>query len=371
MGDTCDILSLLEEWADSTWGFVIYRCTYSSDEKWAHFMELLYVHSKEWLEGEDLGQIVDSLEWTVRENRMFESASKHELRTSFRDWVGTTSAGKRKVNPRYDYFIVADQECLDSVLDREDPTELEVNGRAYVKLLRHILECLFPLIRVLQPSQAGPIDDSNKMEDEARAVQSWTEVEGFWGFVIHRCTYRDDDEWDLFMAHLNAHAQAELDANNAGHLIKSLRWEVQEDISYQGASKSFIRQRFQGWREKQGRITSPRGDYCIMVDQDSLDSVLVAGIPPDFDSMTEPYVDLIDRRWRQLYVDDTEVIGSEELDPAKPLMDEGCEEVEGCKMENVGWTRVDVSLLSVRLFTILHDVGWEIVYKRPPELSSP
>ncbi|KAF2224009.1 hypothetical protein BDZ85DRAFT_95902 [Elsinoe ampelina] len=213
-------------------------------------------------------------------------------------------------------------------------------------------------------------NESKEIDIDARIVESWAEIEDTWGFVVYRCTYNDDGDWKEFMEYLTAYVQEALQAYGVEHLMSKLNWHVQEDSSFEGATKATIRQTFEDWRSRQPQIISPRGDYCIMVDQDSLDSVLVAGKPPDDLSCLEPYVILIDRQWRQLYEDETEVPDDSKPDPARRLLDQDCEALEGCRMEDVGWTMVNIAAVPIRMYSVL-DTGWDIVYQRPPTVSNP
>lgn len=50
-----------------------------------------------------------------------------------------------------------------------------------------------------------------------------------WGFVIYRCTYRDDAAWEQFMQRLKLQARLNLEADGAGDIFAHIDWNVQED----------------------------------------------------------------------------------------------------------------------------------------------
>ncbi|KAG8625193.1 hypothetical protein KVT40_006944 [Elsinoe batatas] len=198
-----------------------------------------------------------------------------------------------------------------------------------------------------------------KMSDEADAVRALSETDGKWGFVVYRCTYGDNERWQAFMQRLNAYALEALKDSNAEDLMDTLDWDVQEDTSYDEAQTSYIRQEFRKYVKTAGRLTEARSNYCVMVDKESLDSVLEADPPPEYDILDEAYVIIVNRTWRQAYSDGTYAPDSDDEDAAtiddteKEPEDEGFEETEGCTMQDVGWMNVYISSLPVRTYALL------------------
>ena len=72
----------LAYYPDSKWGFVIYRCTYSSDEEWEKYMSILNTHVRARLASneEELGDIFDRIDWNVQEDPRYEGMSDDEIR---------------------------------------------------------------------------------------------------------------------------------------------------------------------------------------------------------------------------------------------------------------------------------------------------
>ena len=63
-----------------------------------------------------------------------------------------------------------------------------------------------------------------------------------WGFVIYRCTYADDAEWDRFISYLNIRTRLRLEEDGIGDLFSRIDWNVQHDPSLEGASMGKVRQ---------------------------------------------------------------------------------------------------------------------------------
>jgi hypothetical protein len=103
--------------------------------------------------------------------------------------------------------------------------------------------------------------------------------------------------------------------------------------------------------------------YCIYVDQVSLESVLRANDLSNQQLIT-PYVVIIRLDWSLSDLEnfDWEDEGSdlEENDP----LDEGYPPVEGFKLKDVGWMKA-LPREIVILYQSLHDDGWHTSYLRP------
>ncbi|KAM3067512.1 hypothetical protein ACMFMG_000170 [Clarireedia jacksonii] len=67
------------------WGFVIYRCTYKSQEKWDTFMSIMQELAKEFLKEEE--DLWENLKWTVVEDPKLDGLSWLDVSTWFAKWV--------------------------------------------------------------------------------------------------------------------------------------------------------------------------------------------------------------------------------------------------------------------------------------------
>jgi hypothetical protein len=66
-----------------------------------------------------------------------------------------------------------------------------------------------------------------------------------WGFVIYRCTYDNDEDWETFIEHLNDQTRRYLKVYNGLDMMVSLRITIFDDKDkFDGASDEIIREDF-------------------------------------------------------------------------------------------------------------------------------
>lgn len=113
-----------------TWGFVIYRTDYDSDELWSRCKHIITTNAKEQIEDSDAPEVVQSLTWTFFDDRVaFQGASKAELRMHFNQWALDNwqleqPRGEIMETPRYQYFVEVDRDVLDSMPETLDKRAL-------------------------------------------------------------------------------------------------------------------------------------------------------------------------------------------------------------------------------------------------------
>ena len=215
-----------------------------------------------------------------------------------------------------------------------------------------------------------------------------------WGFVIYRCTYDDDAAWERFLQILRQRVHKGLARYDGLDLIHSLDLKVHEDkANLSGASKDEVRARFLTWlssdeaktkqyqhSRKLQQLSSTgvstmlgldsRYRYCLHVDAAALESVVnLAPKPPEPDLHGIGYVNLIDAMWEKpdpaTYGYKGNDFNSEGYDPT----DEGEPEIDGCKMEDVGWMKVGVGGLLPAAYSLLQESGaYYAAYTRPPKV---
>ncbi|KAF4547952.1 Hypothetical protein D9617_33g038160 [Elsinoe fawcettii] len=114
----------------TVWGFVIYRCTYASNQDWETLMTKL--KDADLAENEDprsalSDRLHDTLTYTVFEDKELEGASKEQVHKRFGDWVDSkpweteqpTGCG-RGASGRYEVCLMVDEAALKSVLDQPE-----------------------------------------------------------------------------------------------------------------------------------------------------------------------------------------------------------------------------------------------------------
>ncbi|KAL3420327.1 hypothetical protein PVAG01_08826 [Phlyctema vagabunda] len=114
------------------WGFVIYRCTYQSQEKWEKFISTIQELAKEHLEQDCDQDLWETLQWTIIEDPELDGASYAEASRWHDKWVqcelgrdkyrlharivGRTldEYFERGAIIRHGYFIHVDEDVLES-----------------------------------------------------------------------------------------------------------------------------------------------------------------------------------------------------------------------------------------------------------------
>lgn len=196
-----------------------------------------------------------------------------------------------------------------------------------------------------EPSKRDPTIDaySNQADQLERLLQQ----DGFkiWGFVVYRCTYQSDSDWETFMTWFLYHVTKSLEHYNGLDLLDSFAPTILEDESFNGATTTFLRNHFQKWAAtapqiEQGTDYSPfpasgRYRFFIMVDPEALESVL--SIPNPHFSVRTGFVRLVNGVWELEKLDEKklEELGISSLSELEPE-----ESLEGCTLEDVGWMKV-------------------------------
>ena len=123
------------------WGWVIYRCTYKSDEEWASFMERLRYYIKSTLQFDNALDMETSLDYRVFEDRAhFDGAHPSIIREHFAQWVVNApqeEQGEGRFpmhSQRYNFCLHVDQDALISVINGPAPPADNL-GNGFVNLV--------------------------------------------------------------------------------------------------------------------------------------------------------------------------------------------------------------------------------------------
>ncbi|PSK53208.1 hypothetical protein B9Z65_3408 [Elsinoe australis] len=123
------------------WGFVIYRCTYDSDDQWATFLDRLRTRTRESFAEYNGEDILDLLAYTIIEDRsVFEDATVELVREHFGQWCETAPQQEQGAPPgrsiRYSYCIQVDASALKSVVhDAQPPPQFDSQHKGFVNLI--------------------------------------------------------------------------------------------------------------------------------------------------------------------------------------------------------------------------------------------
>ncbi|PYH37333.1 uncharacterized protein BO87DRAFT_404406 [Aspergillus neoniger CBS 115656] len=166
-----------------------------------------------------------------------------------------------------------------------------------------------------------------------------------WGFIIYRCTYQSDSDWEKLMIRFYKRVEKYLQYYNGLDLLARFTPTVLEveDRSFESMTVASLRDKFNKWavtavKEEQEQEIDPRhlwhlknGRYrfFIMLDQEALDSILST---PDND-IYGGFVRLVNAEWKPEELDEEELAERGGPDPEE-------EPPEGCTEEDVGWMKV-------------------------------
>lgn len=143
--------------ADShrTWGYVIYRTTYSSDDDWAEFLRRLHFKMERTFDRCNGRDILNAFTLTVfSDPSLFDGDETPSIRAHFRQWTENAfraeqqqqpqdtsiSGGGEQVHmghsPRYQFCVQVDEAALHSVVhDAPAPPTRDATKRGWVKLI--------------------------------------------------------------------------------------------------------------------------------------------------------------------------------------------------------------------------------------------
>ncbi|PYI21841.1 hypothetical protein BO99DRAFT_327238 [Aspergillus violaceofuscus CBS 115571] len=221
----------------------------------------------------------------------------------------------------------------------------------------------------MQPSKRLPTMKAS--DNYADRLEKKLQLDGFniWGFVVYRCTYQSESDWEEFMRRFLYHVPRKLQPFNGLNLMATFCLTVFQDPSFDGATVAVLREHFNKWaavavQEEHGRTLEQalmrltcRYRCFIKVDQAALESVLNAPDPTDPETIGNfsSYVRMVNDQW----CPETD---SDEEEEAEPL--------EGCTLEDVGGINVLYDEAEFQGFYLVDHFKWEEYNRRPPEVIS-
>ncbi|KAF3482243.1 uncharacterized protein GIQ15_05002 [Arthroderma uncinatum] len=197
----------------------------------------------------------------------------------------------------------------------------------------------------------------NSVHDISYAIRhSLTTRNPIWGWVIYRCSYKDEKLWTNVLSEWN---QA-VDRSRAEQILPSMDMKIVEDPSLERASKEAICERHYAWAGSVGGTAGiancrnlwppPRYQFAVYVDEGSLKSVKNHPGPPRRKGK-RAYANL-------LHVTNHMNKGSPGASwPGRPMVKEQW------------WMRVELDKLPVYAYGTLFDpANWYGYYKKPPQV---
>jgi hypothetical protein len=200
----------------------------------------------------------------------------------------------------------------------------------------------------------------------------------YWGYVIYRTTYANDDDWDKFVQRLKFWIERAFERCNGRDILDLFKLTVFSDqAQFDGADTAAIRAHFKQWAEtawseeqkldKSGLDTwpplqmtqNPRYHFCIQVDEVSLRSCLETAAPPSLQGFGEGWVKLISKNWIPM-----------RNDPRAPARWPTYEPIEGVTEHDVGWMKVPYHQVMQEFYSgTPRENGWSYEYCRPPRVA--
>ncbi|CAI7577160.1 unnamed protein product [Penicillium manginii] len=184
--------------------------------------------------------------------------------------------------------------------------------------------------------------------NEADIIEALLKKDEFkkWGFVIYRCTYQNNSDWEKFMARFLKEVTNHLESYSGLDLLDTYTPTVLEDPSFEGATAA----------------TLPNGRYrfFIAVDQEAMESVL--NVPEDSDIDETGFVRMIYGEWEPEVLDEEDIANGHETEAEEPI--------EGCTLHDVGWMKMSWRWVVLPGFHKMRSWDdWETYYARPPEIG--
>jgi hypothetical protein len=208
--------------------------------------------------------------------------------------------------------------------------------------------------------------------NEADIIEALLKKDGFkkWGFVIYRCTYQNNSDWEKFMARFLNEVTNHLESYNGLDLLDTYMPTVLEHPSFEGATAATLREHFNQWaktslKEEQDvpenyRAANGRYRFFIAVDQEAMESVL--NVPEDSDMDETGFVRMIYGEWEPEVLDEEDIANGHETEAEEPI--------EGCTLHNVGWMKMSWRWVVLPGFHKMRSCDdWETYYARPPEIG--
>ncbi|KAJ5123981.1 uncharacterized protein N7515_007806 [Penicillium bovifimosum] len=216
--------------------------------------------------------------------------------------------------------------------------------------------------------------------NEADVIEKNMLDDGFrtWGLVIYRCTYKSDSDWKEFMRRFLYHVRDTLEYYDGLDMLDSFVPTVMDDKTrFDGVTPSIVRDYFNQWARttcetEQGVpfdraqwANTARYKFCIMVDEEALQSVLDIS-PEDVVRYNDTgFVVLVNGRWEPRFLGEEELGGY-----TSPPQENNFEPVQGCTLEDVGWMKVRYDRAQIVASAFMRNcLDWELQYRRPPEIT--
>ena len=235
------------------------------------------------------------------------------------------------------------------------------------------------------PSPRQPHKSRHFNEADLIESQLQTDNHKTWGYVIYRTTYSSDSDWDEFLRRLRFRMERDFDDCNGRDILDLFTLTVFDDRGvFDHADTPAVRAHFRQWaenafRDEQRRDSSgdggsgreevrmgrsPRYQFCVVVDEAALHSVVHnAPAPPKPDATKKGWVKLVSKAWVPIE-EDPRARGHPDPNLYEPI--------EGITERDVGWMKVPYGSVMTEYYSGNEGLnGWRTEYCRPPKVVGP
>ncbi|KAJ5672491.1 hypothetical protein N7507_001618 [Penicillium longicatenatum] len=209
------------------------------------------------------------------------------------------------------------------------------------------------------PSKRDPKMDAGL--NEVDRPEALLEKDNFkiWGFVIYRCTYQDNAEWEEFMARFLSAVPEFLQYYSGLDLLDTFTPTAFEDPSFEGATVVTLREHFNQWAK-----TARQEEQGVSEDYRARTGKLwnsVLNAPEDFDEEVA-FVRMVHAEWEPREYDEEDIANGDVEPPEEPL--------EGCTEHDIGWMKMYWRITELPGFGHLRDIDdWQTHYVRSPKVG--
>lgn len=187
----------------SSWGLVVYRCTYADDYAWSRFKDIFTRRLHEGLERDSAAELAQTLDFIFIEDKdILDQASPDDVRDHFRSWCQATLAqlniqsqhASLPPTARFNFCILIDNDSLRAVLQGPPPGQPDHDGAGYVTIVNARWELSSPVREDERRDDDGS-DDHHVgylrvcLYTLVPDVYSWLATEDSWDVMYRRPPY--------------------------------------------------------------------------------------------------------------------------------------------------------------------------------------
>lgn len=206
-----------------------------------------------------------------------------------------------------------------------------------------------------------------------------------WGFVVYRCTYKDNDvKWQRFKDLLISRNRQQLLPTSLPGLADQMDWKFVEDPSLEGAGPSILRPLFLAWRQTACAEEQPRADFStpwpnmqprylsyFFVDSENLESILDRAEDATAQIGHSGHVNFAEALIGDDFArtDDGKTVLNVISYPEDSFGQRFDDDSEDYPAFFLRWARIEAWQMGVFAYNHTSQEEWDIAWERPPRLT--